>query len=276
MLQHACSVVEPMRRAAGREPFRSMADPSPRTPHPAPVPGQPPRWFLPVVGASIVLMIAANNLGNVVWSCAVAKEPAQASSMCTWPGVSWFEGNPLGLLALNSSNKYLLATSVLTELAPFAAVALVRLMAPDPLFFLLGLTYRGRALHWARRAFPGMEPVIDQFESQGGATRRVLDTAVFIAPNNPVCLLAGVARMTWMRFVVLAVTGTLARIALMRGIGQLFRDQIEDVLEIVGRYQRWFTLGSLLLVAAYLAHQVLGRRGLVGGVEHLEEELGDP
>ncbi len=264
-----------MRRAGGRgtsHPMANVSHPSSSARLPGPT---PPRWFLPVVGASIVVLIAANNLGNVVWSCAVASDPQQASSMCTWPGISWFEGNPLGLLGLNSSNKYLLATSVLTDLAPFAAVALLRLRAPDPLFFLLGLTYRGRALHWARRAFPGMDPVIDQFESQGGATRRVLDTAVFIAPNNPVCLLAGVARMSWTRFLVLAVTGTLARIALMRGLGQIFRDQIEDVLELVGRYQRWFTLGSLLLVAAYLAHQIIGQRGLVGGVESLEDELGD-
>jgi hypothetical protein len=236
----------------------------------------PPRWFLPLVGAAIVLMIAANNLGNVVWSCAViVGEPETASSMCTWPGVSWFAGNPLGLLALNSSNKYLLATSVLTDWAPFVTIAFLRLMAPDPLFFLLGLTYRGKALKWARGAFPGMEPVFTQFESQGGATRRVLDAAVFVAPNNPVCLLAGVAAMSWRRFLTLAITGTIARILLMRGIGMVFRDQIEDLLEIVARYQRWFTLGSLLLVGAYIASQVIGRKGLVGGVETLDDELGD-
>lgn len=235
----------------------------------------PPRWFLPLVGASIVVMIIANNLGNAVWSCAIATDSKGSSWLCGLPGVSWFEGNPLGLLALNSSNKYLLATSVLTDLAPFALVALLRLMAPDPLFYLLGKVYRGRALHWARQAFPGMDPVFDQFESQGGATRRVLDVAVFLAPNNPVCLLAGVAAMSWRRFLTLSIAGTIGRIALMRGIGLLFRAQIEDVLDVVGRYQRWFTLGSLVLVGVYLAYQIIGRRGLVAGVETLDEELGE-
>lgn len=237
---------------------------------------KPPRWFLPVVGAAIVVMIAANNVGNVVWPCAVALPGVEPSGgVCTTPVLSWFDGNPLGLLMLNSSNKYLLATSVLTDWLPFVAIAFLRLMAPDPLFFLLGLTYRGRALSWARGAFPGMEPVFTQFESQGGATRRVLDAAVFVAPNNPVCLLAGVAAMSWRRFLALAMTGTIARIALMRGIGMLFEDQIVDVLEVVARYQRWFTLGSLLLVGAYIASQVIGRKGLVGGVETLDDELGD-
>ena len=242
--------------------------------HLAPPP-TPPRWFLPVVGTCIVAMIAANNIGNVVWSCAVVSDPGKASSMCTWPGVSWFADNPLGLLMLNSSNKYLLATSVLTDLLPYAAIALVRLMLPDPLFYLLGFLYRGRALHWARQVFPGMDPVFDQFESQGGMTRNVLDVAVFVAPNNPVCLLAGIAAMPWRRFLALSITGTLARIALMRAIGMVFSEQIEDVLDVVARYQRWFTLGSLVLVVLYVAYQVLGRRGLVGGVESLEDELGD-
>jgi membrane protein DedA with SNARE-associated domain len=177
---------------------------------------------------------------------------------------------------LNSSNKYLLATTVLTDWAPFAAVAFLRLMAPDPLFYALGFVYRGRALGWARQVFPGMDQVFDQFESQGGATRNLLDVAVFIAPNNPVCLLAGVAAMPWRRFLALAVTGTLARIALMRIIGTIFSDQIEDLLEIVARYQRWFTLASVAAVGIYLVYQVVGRRGLVGGVESLDDELGDP
>jgi len=236
----------------------------------------PPRWFLPAVGAAIIALIAANNLGNAVWPCAVAiAEAGSDSSICSWPGVSWFDGNPLRLLGLNSSNRFLLATSVSTDWLPYTLVALLRLMAPDPLFYLLGFVYRGKALNWARRVFPGMDQAFDQFESQGGATRRVLDGAVFIAPNNPVCLLAGVAAMPWRRFLALAISGTLARIALMRGIGLVFQNQIEDVLDVVAQYQRWFTLGSVALVGIYLVYQVVGRRGLVGGVERLDDDLGD-
>ena len=33
-----------------------------------------PRWFLPLVGSCIVALIAANNIGNVVWSCAVVSD----------------------------------------------------------------------------------------------------------------------------------------------------------------------------------------------------------
>jgi hypothetical protein len=61
----------------------------------------------------------------------------------------------------------------------------------------------------------------------------------------------------------------------MRTIGTIFSDQITDVLDLVARYQRWLTIGSLVLVGLYVAYQVIGRRGLVGGVESLEDELGD-
>lgn len=215
-----------------------------------------PRWILPVLGASIVALVVANNVGNAVWA-------------------RWIESNPLGLLALNSSNKYLLGTSIVTDPWPYLGVASLRLLAPDPLFYLLGYLYRERALHWARRAFPGIDPIVDQFEADRSAFKSVLNVLVVVMPNNPVCLLAGVAAMPVWRFAVLNLIGTVGRVLLFRQIGFLFEDQIRDVLDVVARYQGWLTRASILLVVGYLAWQVLGRRGLVGGVETLEEELGD-
>ena len=46
-------------------------------------------------------------------------------------------------------------------------------------------------------------------------------------------------------------------------------------LDVVARYQRWFTLGSVALVAIVLVYQVVGRRGMVRAVETLEDELGE-
>ena len=44
----------------------------------------------------------------------------------------------------------------------------------------------------------------------------------------------------------------------MRGIGLVFRSQIEDILDVVARYQRWFTLGSLALVLPYVVTRSSG------------------
>ncbi len=215
-----------------------------------------PSWFLPVVGAAIIALVVANNFGNVIWA-------------------EWVIDQPLALLALNSSNKYLLATSVNTDLLPVLVISTLRLMAPDPLFYAIGYLYGDRALRWAGNVFPGIQPVIEQARAEDGSFRWLMTTLLVIMPNNPICLIAGVVRVPFIRFLTLALVGTIGRILLMRVIGSIFEDEIEDLLEVVARYQRWFLLASIVFVVGYVAYQTNRRRGLIGAVEELEEDLGD-
>ena len=215
-----------------------------------------PRWLLPTLTAGIVALVAASNIGNMVWA-------------------GWVDDHPLGLLALNSSNKYLLATSISLDLVPMVLVATLRLLAPDPIFFAMGWLYGDRALHWARRTFPGSTGLLDQAKTDPRLVHKVLNVLVVVAPNNLVCLVAGVVRFPIKRFIVLNIVGTVGRVLLMRWIGLFFEDQIEDVLEVVNRYQTWLIWGSVAVVAAVLIWQIVSDRGLAGGIEELEEELGD-
>ncbi len=215
------------------------------------------RWVIPAIGAGIVVLVVANQLGNAFWA-------------------RWIIERPYQLLAFNSSNKYLIGATPNTELIGMLVVSTLRLMAPDPLFYAIGYIYRERALHWARSAFPTANQLFDFMESDSHAKGPLLDAAVLIAPNNPICLLAGVVGMNKVRFVVIALVGTIGRILLMRGIGVVFDDQIDAILESVARYQMWFTIGSVALVVLYLMWQVRTRQGLIGGVEELADELGEP
>lgn len=246
----------PDERGAGAPAVRGAADRGSQGRVPPPSPTHP-RWVLPALSAGIIALIVANNVGNAVWA-------------------SWVVERPLLLLALNTSNKFIIATSVQTDLLPALVVSTLRFLAPDPLFYLLGYLYRERALHWAHTAFPASGPLLETFEDDRGAFRKLMYPLVVIAPNNPVCLLAGVMRFPIGWFVTLNVVGTIGRVLLMRWIGWIFSDEIEDLLEIVTRYQRWFTIASVAIVAAYVVWQIVGRRGLIGGVEELEEELGEP
>jgi membrane protein DedA with SNARE-associated domain len=215
-----------------------------------------PKWLLPTLTAGIVVLVIASNVGNMLWA-------------------SWVVDRPLGLIALNSSNKYLLATSVSIEFVPMLLVATIRLLAPDPIFFAMGWLYGDRALHWARRTFPGGTPLLDRVHEDPRLVHKVLNVLVLVAPNNIVCLVAGVVRFPIKRFIALNVVGTIGRILLMRWIGLFFEDQIEDVLDVVDRYQTWLLWGSIAVVAAVVVWQVLADRGLIGGLEELEDELGD-
>ena len=88
-------------------------------------------------------------------------------------------------------------------------------------------------------------------------------------------LLAGVAAFPWRRFVVLNVVGTMGRVLFFRWIGFLFEDQIRDLLNLVSDYQRWLTIGSIVLVVAYVVYQVVGNRGVIGNVDEMSEDLED-
>ncbi len=215
-----------------------------------------PRGLLPMIGALIVGLVIATNVGNAVWA-------------------SWIRTHPIGLLALNSSNKYLLGTYS-ADFWPYILVSTGRLLVADPLFYALGFLYRGQALEWARKVFPGFDPIVDQFEKDETGFKKALNFLVVLAPNNPVSLLAGVAAMPIRRFFVLNVLGTVGRTLLIRKVGWIFQDEIESILDTVARYQGWFMRGSIALVIVVVAWQFFGNRGLIGGVETLEEELGEP
>ncbi len=215
-----------------------------------------PRWLLPSLTAGIIALVVASNLGNVVWA-------------------KWVQSHPLGLIALNSSNKYLLMTSISLDVVSMVVVGTLRLLAPDPIFFAMGWLYGDRALHWARRSFPAGAHLLDQVHGDPRTVHRILNVLVVVMPNNLVCLVAGVVRFPIKRFIALNVIGTVGRILLMRWIGLFFKDQIHDVLDLVNRYQKWLILASVLAVGAVVVSQMRSERGLVGGLEDLEDELGE-
>lgn len=209
-----------------------------------------------MIGVSIVALVIANNAGNAMWA-------------------KWIDEQPYLLLALNSSNKYVIGTAPSSALLLVVVISTARLLAPDPLFWLMGHLYRDRAEHWARRVFPGMNRMFDQFDSDKGGFARTMDVLLVVMPNNPVCLLAGVAGVKFGRMITLSLIGTVGRILLLRGIAAVFEEEIQSVLDFVSRYQSLFWRISIVFVILFIGWQLLGRRGLIGGVEELEEELGD-
>jgi membrane protein DedA with SNARE-associated domain len=219
-------------------------------------PPRHPRWVLVALVVPIVGLVVANNVGAVLFTSSLHKG-----------GVV---DNPLHILALNSTNKILLATGFQTEWIWFLGIATMRLLAPDPLFYLLGYLYRGPALRWGRNVYPGADRLFDLFENQNHAgVRRMLDALVVIMPNNPVCLLAGVAAMPVRRFVVLNVAGTIGRIVLFRWLSFTFRDQIVRIMNLLASYQKWALLITVVVVVITFVAQA---RRLVSSTEELADD----
>ncbi len=174
----------------------------------------------------------------------------------TWPTL--VNDHPLWLLGLSSLNRYLVATTPVTDFWPFLVVGTARLMLPDPFFYLLGWWYGDRGLVWLNHRFPSVLRSWALFEK---FFRRFRYPAVFVAPNNAVCLLAGVDRMPFVPFLVTGFAGTVARILLIRATGDLFASPLGWVLDFVERW-RWPLLAiSVTGVVIGLLTDVAGRKG---------------
>jgi membrane protein DedA with SNARE-associated domain len=155
--------------------------------------------------------------------------------------------HPALLLMLDSRNRHLLLT-VATGLSPqaFFAIGFVRLLLPDPFFYLLGRDYGHRGIGWIERQTQGQTGYL-------GWVQRWFDKAapvlIFVMPNIYVCLLAGMdARINPRKMIPIDVAGTVARLALFWWAGKQFETQLKEVLDFIQRYQ-WTLVAALVAVS---------------------------
>jgi membrane protein DedA with SNARE-associated domain len=177
------------------------------------------------VTAPIIVLLIASNLGN-----------ALAPSLVL--------DHPLLLIALNPSNRNFIFVAGRVDPVSYYLVGTLRLLAPDPFFFLLGRWYGEAAISWMERRTPTYGQLMRTLERWFAKARWPLVTTI---PNNPVCLLAGASAMAVGVFVLLDVVGTIGRLVLLRWLGQAFQAPIDWVLHLVAEY-RWPLLA--LTVAA--------------------------
>src|SRR5204862_1253994 len=99
---------------------------------------------------------------------------------------------------------------------------------------------------------------------------------VFIAPNNFICLVAGAAGMSIPIFLVLNVTGTIARLWLIRVVGATFDAPIDSLLDFFTRYRvPLFVLSVVLVVFSVWNEHRLGK-GELETIRELDGELSTP
>lgn len=191
----------------------------------------------------IIALVVAQNIANATW-------PALVSS------------NPLGLLALSSINRYLVLTIPETDPWPYSVVGTLRLLAPDPFFFLIGWFYGPKGLAWLGDRFPTLMRSWGVFIR---LFRKARYPAVFVAPNNAVCLLSGVDRMPVVPFAITNLAGTIARVVLIRLTGSLFESPLSAVVDLVARYRVPLLVISIAGVLLGVAGDILQRRARAAG-----------
>jgi membrane protein DedA with SNARE-associated domain len=226
---------------------------------PAAPPGQAARTGPPsalarnaVIGV-LVTLVAAANLGNVLFASLVNE-------------------HPLALIAMNPSNRNLALASANLDPLAFYGVGFLRLLAPDPLFFLLGRWYGDAAIRWMERKAPSYGELLRQLEHWFGRARYLV---VAIAPNNPICLFAGAAGMGVVGFAIANVVGTAVRLLLIRAFSAAFEDLLGPVRDFIGEYRWPITALSVVLVAFTIWNDRRGGRDGIGDLVNLEEGIAD-
>jgi len=171
-----------------------------------------------------------------------------------WPTL--IESNPLLLIGLSAKNRYLVLVVNNVSLVWYYLIGTLRLLAPDPLFFLIGWFYGQAALRWLERRTPTIGSFMSRLERW---FPRFSWPIVFLFPNNYVCLIAGAARMSPVLFLTLDVFGTLGRLLMIQVIGDVFAGPVSSFLGFVSTWR----IPILIVTIGLVALSTLGefRRG---------------
>jgi len=215
----------------------------------------PPRWQRFCVIGAVVCFVVAGYVGGATWA-------------------KLLDSHPLVLLALSPINRYLLLTTNSLDWYSYFGVGLLRHLAPDPLFYLLGVWYGRRAIAWVLDTYPIAKRIFgeDGRTLEDPTRRRIIYPLAFFAPNNWVSLLCGASKIPFRQFIVLNVAGTFTRLVLCRWIGSIFDSQIRDIAEWVGKYSWPITGVSIVLVLAGIALQFARGSGELVALGRLGEE----
>jgi len=214
---------------------------------------KPSRKKLALVVAPIVALIAAAYAGDALTTTLATR-------------------HPLLLVLLNARNRILVLTTNQLSAGSYYVAGTLRLLASDPLFFLLGRWYGDAMVVWVEKRSKTFGEQIRLYER--GFTRAAYPL-VFIAPNAYICLFAGAAAMPVPSFFVVNVAGTLARLYLIRWLGEAFDAPIRSVLRFFNRYQLPLLVLSVALVVYVLWNDRRQGKDEIGSMLELAEHPPD-
>lgn len=153
--------------------------------------------------------------------------------------------HPLWLISMNARNRNLILVTNQLDAFSYYSVATIRLLLSDPVYFLLGYWYGDTALQWMERRSQTLGESLRLWEHW---FRRASYLFVFAAPNPYICVMAGAANMSIGAFFTINVVGTVARLYLVRRLGESFEAPIDDVLEFIKDYRLPLLILSFAIV----------------------------
>jgi membrane protein DedA with SNARE-associated domain len=185
---------------------------------------------------------------------------------------TWADKHPLLLTLLNARSRVLVLTTNQLDAASYYLAAGLRLLASDPLFYLLGVWYGDAMVVWLEKRSKTFGEQIRMYER---AFAKAAYPLVFIAPNPYICLFAGASGMPLASFFSLNIVGTVARLYLIRRVGQTFDEPIQAVLRFFDRYRLPLFVISVALVVFVIWNDRRQGKDEIGSMLELAEHPPD-
>ncbi|MGH1490330.1 MAG: hypothetical protein ACRBK7_13230 [Acidimicrobiales bacterium] len=178
--------------------------------------GNPPRrTIVRVIIGLVILSQGSALIGDLALAEFVDKRPAL-------------------LIALNPRNRNLALATVQLEAVPYYVIGFLRLVASDPLYYLLGFWYGDRALSWVERRSKTYGPFVREGES---FFRKASYFLIFAAPNNIICALSAATGVKLRTFIVLNLSGTVTRLIVIRQLGEVFQSPLQGIVDLIAQYR---------------------------------------
>lgn len=191
-------------------------------------PGHPPgKWIVRMVIGLVIVSQGAAIIGDLNTAL-------------------WFDRHPALLIALNPRNRILTLTTIHLDAFTYYAVGFARLVASDPLYYLLGFWYGERAIAWTERRSRTYGPLIRDGERY---FRKIAYPLIFLAPNNIICAMSAATGVRIIPFIILNISGTIARLVLIRQLGETFESPLQGVGGFIAEYRIQIFIISAIAVA---------------------------
>ena len=155
--------------------------------------------------------------------------------------------HPLLLITLDSRNRYLILAREV-DVVPFFVIGVLRRVATDPLYWLLGYWYGERAIRWleTKGGWGPLAPMVEKVFAKAAYPM------VFLFPGQIVCALAGATGMPIWAFLAVNVSGTITMVTVLRITGDVFGGSVDAVLGFMGRHALVITIVTLSLAVLSL------------------------
>lgn len=212
---------------------------------------RPSKRAVTLVAIPIIVLIICTNIGDAAAPTLVDTHPA------------W-------LIALNPRNRNLVLVTNYLDAWTYYGIATARLLASDPLFFLLGWWYGDAAITWMEKRTRTWGRSLRRAE---GWFSKAAYPLIFLAPNQYICLFAGAAGMPVAAFFAVNIAGTVFRLYLIRRFGGVFEGPLDGIVEWIGDNRVPLLVLTVTLTAASLLFEARRGETEVSAIANLDDEL---